>query len=95
MKSEKHDLIIFGSGALLIQGICRHDRATMDIDLVEPKMNATLQLIAFEIAEERGMDIKWLNSAGHTFSRNFPDNWKSRTKLIFKGQPSINKSIKS
>ena len=84
-RGEKHDLIIFGSGALLIQGICRHDRVTMDIDLVEPKMNTTLQLIAFEIAEEYGMDIKWLNSAGHIFSRNFPNNWKNRTKLIFKG----------
>ena len=84
-RDEKHDLIIFGSGALLIQGICRHDRVTMDIDLVEPKMNITLQLIASEIAEEYGMDMKWLNSAGNIFSRNFPNNWKNRTKLIFKG----------
>ena len=85
-KSEKYDLIIFGSGALLMQGICRHDRITMDIDLVEPKMNITLQLIASEIAEEYGMDMKWLNSAGHIFSRNFPNNWKNRTKLIFEGK---------
>ena len=84
-RGEKHDLIIFGSGALLIQDICRHDRVTMDIDLIEPKMNITLQLIASEIAEEYGMDMKWLNSAGHVFSRNFPNNWKNRTKLIFKG----------
>ena len=47
-------------------------------------MNTTLQLIAFEIAEEYGMDIKWLNSGGHIFSRNFPDNWKNRTKPVFK-----------
>ena len=84
-KKEKYDLIIFGSGALLIQGFARHDRVTMDIDLVEPKMNVTLQLIASEIGEKYGMDMKWLNSAGHIFARNFPHNWKNRTKLIFKG----------
>ena len=84
-KAEKYDLIIFGSGALLIQGICRDDRITMDIDLVEPKMNMTLQLIASEIGEKYGMDMKWLNSAGHIFAKNFPNNWKDRTKLIFKG----------
>ena len=58
----------------------------MDIDLVEPKMNFTLQLIASEIAEKYGMDLKWLNSAGHIFSKNFPNKWKNRTKLIFKGK---------
>ena len=83
-RDEKYELTIFGSGALLIQGICRHDRTTVDIDLVEPKMNLTLQLIASEIAEKNGMDMKWLNSAGHIFSRSFPNNWKDRTKLIFK-----------
>ena len=85
-KNEKYELTIFGSGALLIQGICRQDRTTMDIDLVEPKINLSLQLIASEIAEKHGMDMKWLNSAGHIFSRNFPNNWRNRTKLIFKGK---------
>ena len=60
-RNKKYNLIIFGSGALLIQGICRHDRTTVDIDLIEPKMNLTLQLIASEIAKKYGMDVKWLN----------------------------------
>lgn len=68
---EKYNLIIFGSGALLMQNICRPDRVTMDIDLVEPKINVTLQLIAAEIGEEYGMDMKWLNSAGHIFPGAF------------------------
>lgn len=92
-KGENYNIVIFGSGALLVQNICRPDRVTMDIDLVEPKMNVTLQLIAAEISEEYGMDMKWLNSAGHIFSRNFPAQWRNRTKLIFKGNSITVKTL--
>lgn len=79
-KSEKYDLIIFGSGALLIQGISRHDRVTMDLDLVEPKMNISLQLIASEIAEEYGMDVNWLNSADIFLAKSSPNIGKTEQK---------------
>lgn len=82
---RKYELIIFGSSALMVQGICRHDRITMDIDLIAPKMDIHLQLIVAKVAEDYGINMQWLNSAGHIFSQDMPKQWKKRAKLIFKG----------
>ncbi len=92
-KGKKYELIIFGSSSLLIQGICRPDRVTMDIDLIEPKIDTHLQLIAAEIAEEHGISMQWLNSAGHIFSQDIPKQWRQRTKLVFKGEFIIVKTL--
>ena len=32
------------------------------------------------------MDLTWLNSTGHIFSRSFPTGWKSRVVLVYSGQ---------
>lgn len=90
-KEEKRDIIIFGSSALLALGIAPRNRVTMDIDMVDPEIDPTLQLIAAEIAEQWGLDITWLNSAGFIFSRKFPENWKDRIQLVFTGK-SLNVS---
>ncbi len=87
------EFTIFGSGSLIIQGIARKDRSTIDIDLVEPEMDTTLQSIAGEIGEEFGMDLTWLNSAGRILSRSFPEAWQKRSIEIFKGEAIIVKSL--
>ena len=84
-KGERRTFIIFGSSALMLQGLCPENRITMDIDLIEPKMDTTIQNISAEIGEQLGMDIQWLNSAGSIFAHHFPALWKSRTQQIFKG----------
>ena len=85
-RGEKRHFIIFGSSALIMQKICHKNRSTMDIDLIEPKMDVTLQNIAIEIGEEYGMGMQWLNSSGSIFQYNFPSHWKNRIKQVFKGQ---------
>jgi hypothetical protein len=85
-KDESREITIFGSGALIIQGISNNLRATMDIDIVDPEMDITLQLICADVGEKYDLDMTWLNSAGHIFSRSFPSGWKKRINLIYKGR---------
>jgi hypothetical protein len=92
-KGEKRDLTIFGSGALLLQKIARETRRTIDIDLIEPMMDMTLQLIAAEVGERVGLEMGWLNSAGNIFSRSFPKGWKDRTQNIYRGTALKVKSL--
>ena len=49
-KEERREITIFGSGSLIIQGIIiqgisNNLRATVDIDMVDPEMDVSLQLI--------------------------------------------------
>ncbi len=83
-KGERREIIVFGSGPLIANDVV--DRATVDIDMVEPPMDMILQLIAAEIGDKFGLDMTWLNSAGHIFSRNLPDGWKDRAKGHFEGK---------
>lgn len=92
-KSEKREFTIFGSGALILQNITRDDRGTIDIDMVEPAIDMTLQLIAADAGEKIGMNLSWLNSAGNIFSRNFPKGWRERTKIVFRGDSLVVRSL--
>ncbi|USN47509.1 MAG: hypothetical protein H6626_15250 [Pseudobdellovibrionaceae bacterium] len=82
-KNEKREITVFGSGPLIANDII--DRATVDIDMVDPAMDMGLQLIAADVGEMFNLDMTWLNSAGHIFSRNFPQGWKDRVKVHYKG----------
>ena len=68
-KNEKREITVFGSGPLIANNLI--DRATVDIDMVDPAMDMSLQLIAADVGEKFNLDMTWLNSAGHIFSRNF------------------------
>ena len=83
-KQEQREITLFGSGPLIALNII--DRQTMDIDMVEPEIDITLQLIAADVGEKFDLRMTWLNSAGHIFSSDLPVGWKQRAKVHFKGE---------
>jgi len=84
-KGENRELTIFGSGSLIIQGIANDFRATVDIDMLDPEIDITLQLICADVGEKYDLDLTWLNSAGHIYSRSLPSGWRSRVELVYNG----------
>lgn len=92
-KSQLREFTIFGSGALLIQGISSEYRATVDVDMVDPKIDMELQLLCAEVGDKFNLDITWLNSAGYIYSLNFPSGWKERTVPVYKGEALKVKSL--
>ncbi len=83
-KGQKREITVFGSGPLIAKDVI--DRATVDIDMVDPEMDMDLQLIAAEVGDQFNLDMTWLNSAGHIFSRNFPKGWKDRVETHYTGR---------
>lgn len=86
VKKLYREFTIFGSGALLLQNIASKDRATVDIDMLDPEIDTDLQLISMDISAKHGLEISWLNSAGYIFSKNFPKGWQERSIEVYKGQ---------
>lgn len=86
MKKEegKESLSIFGSSSLIIQGISRSGRSTKDIDVVNKELDPKALYAAFNVADKWGLDITWLNSAGHIFKRNLPEGWEKRLVSLYK-----------
>jgi len=84
-KNIERTFTIFGSSALIIQGLASDNRTTVDIDIVDPEIDTELLLISMDISSQLGLEISWLNSAGYIFSKNFPIGWKDRTILTYKG----------
>ena len=84
-KNLNREFTIFDSAALMIQELASADRATQDIDMVDPEIDTDLQLISMDISKDLGLEISWLNSAGYIFSKNFPQGWKERAILKYSG----------
>ncbi|MCB0411455.1 MAG: hypothetical protein KDD22_02945 [Bdellovibrionales bacterium] len=92
-KGRNEELVIFGSGALLVQGIGNETRYTEDVDVVKPSFDNEMWLISAETGEQFGMKMGWLNTAGLIFSRNFPEGWETRTVEVFNGKSLKVKSL--
>ena len=88
---EKREFTIFGSGALMALDIL--SRETVDIDMVDPAIDTTLQLLSGDVGKNFGLDFGWLNSAGQIYSKNFPVGWKGRTRTTYKGKCLIVKVL--
>lgn len=84
-KDLNREFTIFGSSALLAQNIASPDRATYDVDILDPEIDIKLQTVSFDVAAKAGLDVTWLNSAGFIFARNFPENWDERSIVVFEG----------
>ncbi len=84
-KGQQREFTIFGSGALLIQGIASESRATIDVDMVDPKIDMELQVLCADVGEKFNLNLTWLNSAGYIYSLNFPSGWKERTMVVYSG----------
>ena len=85
-KSLHRQITIFGSGALILQGVASSHRATVDIDMVEPDIDMELQLLCAEVGEEYDLDLTWMNSSGNIFSRHFPEGWRTRVIQVYSGR---------
>jgi hypothetical protein len=83
-EGEFRDIVVFGSAALFVQGM--GERQTVDIDMVEPEIDNTFQILSAEVGEKYQLEFGWLNSAGHIFSRKFPRGWKGRVERVFEGK---------
>lgn len=92
-KGQKREITIFGSGAMMAQGILRPNRHTVDVDLAHPDMDVEFQVISADVGARHKLDMTWLNSAGVIFSRNFPADWEKRRVLIFEGEGLIVHSL--
>ena len=92
-KGRKDELVIFGSAALMSQGIKLGHRATHDVDVVKPPFDNEMWVISAEAGEKFGLPMGWLNTAGNIFSRNFPEGWEDRTLEVFKGKALTVKSL--
>lgn len=84
-KNLNREFTIFGSSALLAQNLASSDRATYDVDILDPEIDIKLQTVSFDVATKAGLDVTWLNSAGFIFGRNFPKNWSERSVVVFDG----------
>jgi hypothetical protein len=85
-KNDKREITIFGSASLLLQSIARKSRTTIDIDVIEPFVDDILRKTAAEVAEKLRLPEEWLNSAGHFFSKDLPEGWQKRTRIIYHGK---------
>ena len=92
-KGQSREFTIFGSGALLIQGIASESRATVDVDMVDQQIDIELQVICSDVGEKFDLNMTWLNSAGYIYSLNFPAGWKGRTTLVYSGDALKVKSL--
>ncbi len=75
-KDRKEKLVIFGSAALLSQGMNLGHRLTHDVDVVKPTFDNEMWVISAEAGEKFGLTMGWLNTAGNVFSKNFPEGWE-------------------
>lgn len=92
-KGRNEELVIFGSAALMSQGINLGQRATRDVDVVKPTFDNEMWVISAEAGEKFGLTMGWLNTAGNIFSRNFPEGWEDRTLEVFKGKALTVRSL--
>lgn len=92
-KGRKEEMVIFGSAALLSQGMGVGQRVTQDVDVVKSTFDNEMWVISAEAGEKFGLTMGWLNTAGNIFSRNFPEGWEDRTTEVFKGEALTVKSL--
>jgi hypothetical protein len=92
-EGEKREIVIFGSGAMMAQGLLRTERRTEDVDLARPDMDNTFQVIAADVGDKFGLTMGWMNSAGVIFSRNFPVGWEERRTKIYEGKGLVIHSL--
>lgn len=77
-------LTIYGGAALISLGVS--ERATVDIDVFDPKLDEALERSIKSIAKKYFYDERWVNSTGSAFSYELPDGWRERSQIIFKGK---------
>lgn len=88
-RGVKVEAIAIGGGALNIAGYTT--RATVDVDLLLPKLSAELKSLAEEFRIEmkkKGTELipNWLNNGPDQFIPHLMKGWEKRTVEIFSGK---------
>jgi len=83
-RDAPRDLVIYGGAALISMGLSQ--RATVDIDVFQPKLDPVLLEGIRLIAGKQSFDEHWINSTGNAFIKELPPGWKTRTVEYYRGQ---------
>ena len=81
---SKLEVYVIGGANLIAQGI--HERATFDIDVIDPPVFSEKLLDLIEtIGDEIGHIKKWINTAPSSDAPFLNEGWKGRSALFFTG----------
>ncbi|MCM8539265.1 MAG: DUF6036 family nucleotidyltransferase [Lentisphaeraceae bacterium] len=83
-KGLKFESIIIGGAALLTMGII--NRATRDVDCLDPKIDEKIKEVSIKFAHQEGLDENWLNNGPEDLKSDLPTDWKERIIEIYKGK---------
>ena len=81
---EARTLMVCGGTALIVLKVS--DRATRDVDVVEPKIDPALKEIATRVGREFGLEDNWLNDGPSSLATELVNGWRARTVSIFAGR---------
>jgi hypothetical protein len=76
--------VIIGGAALLVLGVI--DRATRDVDCLDPHISSIIKDASIEFAQLEGLDQDWLNNGPESLKEDLPCDWKERIEIIYKGK---------
>jgi hypothetical protein len=74
--------IICGGASLILQGII--SRATRDVDVVAPPIDAALREAAVHVANDLKLDAHWLNDGPSSLVRDLAPGWEKRVEEVFR-----------
>jgi len=81
---DKIEIYVIGGANLMAQGI--NNRTTMDIDVIFPEtFSSTLKGMIVQIAKQKGLDEKWMNTGPSRDAKYLNDGWIERSTLFFDG----------
>ena len=83
-KGLKFESIIIGGAALLVMGLI--NRATRDVDCLDPEIDKRIKVASIEFARMEGIDENWLNNGPLDLKRDLPTGWKNRVVEIYQGK---------
>ena len=81
--SIEREIYICGGAALILLKVS--SRATMDVDVLTPRIDRTLANIAIEISHELGLSEQWLNNGPEDLRTHLDKDWEGRCSIVFKG----------
>jgi len=78
---------VIGGAALIVMGTIQ--RATRDVDILDPKIPQAVAKAAVQFARQRqefGLDEHWLNNGPESLTRDLPPGWFDRRIPLFRGK---------
>ena len=84
-RGQSFELVVIGGAALLAMGVIQ--RATTDVDCLDPDLPAAIQVAAVEFAkgyQGAGAPLRtdWLNNGPRQLKDDLPAGWRERVHLL-------------